>query len=168
MCALSEYLADKKILILGMGKEGRSSLEYIRRHAPTAKVALADRRDPGVEGVAGFYGEDYLSHMDGFDLVLKSPGIPFVGVTIPVLLDSHQPEQLQENLALPCLRGLNRVLALDLCVYVVEGHAVLRGELPNQIFGCGTLSADTEVGQRLHLAKPFFQSLDVHVTPPPP
>ena len=83
MCALSEYLADKKILILGMGKEGRSSLEYIRRHAPTAKVALADRRDPGVEGVAGFYGEDYLSHMDGFDLVLKSPGIPFVGVKIP-------------------------------------------------------------------------------------
>ena len=83
MSALTEYLANKKILILGMGREGRSSLRYLQTHVPSAKVMLADRNDPHIEGVDGFYGADYLDHMDGFDLVLKSPGIPFVNVGIP-------------------------------------------------------------------------------------
>ncbi len=83
MCVLSEYLDNKKILILGMGREGRSSLSYIRARAPSAQIVLADQKDPGIDGVPGFFGEDYLSHLDGFDIVLKSPGIPFVGVPIP-------------------------------------------------------------------------------------
>ena len=83
MSALTEYLSDKKILILGMGREGRSSLRYLRTRVPSAKVMLADQNDPHIDGCGGFYGADYLEHMDGFDLVLKSPGIPFVGVTIP-------------------------------------------------------------------------------------
>ena len=83
MSALTAYLENKKILILGMGREGRSSLRYIRTHVPSAQVTLADQRDPQIEGVPGFYGADYLEHLDGFDLVLKSPGIPFVGVCVP-------------------------------------------------------------------------------------
>ena len=83
MSALTDYLENKTILILGRGREGRSSLRYITTHVPSATVALADRNDPHIEGFDGFYGEDYLDHMDGFDLVLKSPGIPFVGVPIP-------------------------------------------------------------------------------------
>ena len=83
MSALTEYLKNKKILILGMGREGRSSLRYIQTHVPSAQVMLADQNDPHIEGVDGFYGADYLAHMEGFDLVLKSPGIPFVGVEIP-------------------------------------------------------------------------------------
>ena len=83
MSALTEYLENKKILIVGMGREGRSSLQYIRSHVPSAAVALADRNDPHIDGVDGFYGADYLDHTDGFDLVLKSPGVPFVGVDIP-------------------------------------------------------------------------------------
>ena len=83
MSALTDYLQHKKILILGMGREGRSSLRYIQTHVPTAEVAIADRIDPGIQGVPGFFGETYLDHMAGFDLVLKSPGIPFVHVGIP-------------------------------------------------------------------------------------
>lgn len=83
MSALSEYLQHKKILILGMGREGRSSLAYLQRHVPTASVSLADQKDPGIPGYPGFYGAEYLTHMQDFDLVLKSPGIPFVGVPIP-------------------------------------------------------------------------------------
>ncbi|MBQ7540766.1 MAG: UDP-N-acetylmuramoyl-L-alanine--D-glutamate ligase [Clostridia bacterium] len=83
MSRLSEYLQNKKILILGMGREGRSSLAYIRSHIPSAQIAIADRADPHIDGVPGFFGADYLSHMAQFDVVLKSPGIPFVGVPIP-------------------------------------------------------------------------------------
>ena len=83
MSALTDYLENKKILILGIGREGRSSLRYLQTHVPSAEIALADRNDPHIDGYDGFYGADYLAHMDGFDLVLKSPGIPFVGVDIP-------------------------------------------------------------------------------------
>lgn len=83
MSALSDYLRGKKILILGMGREGRSSLQFLRTHVPGAAVAIADKIDPGIDGVPGFFGDDYLAHMGEFDIVLKSPGIPFVGVDIP-------------------------------------------------------------------------------------
>ncbi len=83
MSALTEYLENKKILILGMGREGRSSLRYLQTHVPSVEIMLADQNDPHISGVDGFYGADYLAHMDEFDLVLKSPGIPFVGVEIP-------------------------------------------------------------------------------------
>lgn len=32
--ALLDYLAPKKILLLGFGREGRSTYQYIRRHFP--------------------------------------------------------------------------------------------------------------------------------------
>lgn len=83
MSALNDYLSGKKILILGMGREGKSSLQFIRTHAPSATVAIADKNDPHMEGVPGYFGDEYMAHMDEFDLVLKSPGIPFVHVDIP-------------------------------------------------------------------------------------
>ena len=46
--------------------------------------------------------------------------IQFVGVTVAVLLNAHQPEQLQENLSFPSLCDLDRVLSLNLGVYVVD------------------------------------------------
>ena len=83
MSALADYLRDSKILILGMGREGRSSLRYIRTHVPDADVTIADRVDPKIDGVPGYFGEEYLAHLGEFDLVIKSPGIPFVGVEVP-------------------------------------------------------------------------------------
>lgn len=83
MSALSDYLSGKRILILGMGREGRSSLAFLQSHVPDASITLADKNDPKIEGFPGIYGEDYLSHLADFDVVLKSPGIPFVGVEIP-------------------------------------------------------------------------------------
>ena len=83
MSALTDYLQNKKILILGMGREGHSSLRFLQSHVPSAQIALADRNDPHMEGIPGHYGEDYLAYLGDYDIVLKSPGIPFVGVEIP-------------------------------------------------------------------------------------
>ena len=83
MSAVTEYLQGKKILVLGMGREGRSTLRFLQRHAPLSSVVIADRNDPHIEGVPGHFGEEYLSHLAEYDIVFKSPGIPFVGVDIP-------------------------------------------------------------------------------------
>jgi UDP-N-acetylmuramoylalanine--D-glutamate ligase len=79
------YFENKKILILGFGKEGRSSYEFIRKILPEKPLAIADMKDIELKDdkVRLITGEDYLSHLSEFDLVLKSPGIPFKGVKIP-------------------------------------------------------------------------------------
>lgn len=82
---LIDYIAARRVLILGFGREGRSSLAFIRRALPELPVAVADKLPQSVDDplVTVFSGEDYLSRMGGFDLVLKSPGISFRGVRVP-------------------------------------------------------------------------------------
>lgn len=66
-----------------MGREGRSTLNFFQQHIPDAEIAVADRNDPKIDGVTAFYGENYLDAMKQYDLVMKSPGIPFCNVTVP-------------------------------------------------------------------------------------
>ncbi len=66
-----------------MGREGRSTLKFLSSHMPDAQIAVADRNDPKIDGVRSFFGEDYLDAMKDYDLVMKSPGIPFCDVTVP-------------------------------------------------------------------------------------
>lgn len=80
---LIKYLQDKKILILGMGREGRSTLDFLQRHLPEAEIAVADRNDPKIDGIKSYFGENYLDAMKDYDLVMKSPGISFCDVTVP-------------------------------------------------------------------------------------
>lgn len=80
-----EYLKDKSVLILGFGREGRSTYNYIRKYLPEKVLGIGDGReqktdDPNVEY---YCGKDYLSHIGIFDIVMKSPGISFVNVDIP-------------------------------------------------------------------------------------
>lgn len=80
-----EFLKDKKILILGFGREGKSSFDYIRKHLPEKEITVADGKEQTIPDkfTKGIFGEDYLSHLGDFDVVLKSPGIPFRDVDIP-------------------------------------------------------------------------------------
>lgn len=80
-----EFLKDKKVLILGFGREGKSTYNYIRKYLPEKTLAIGDGREQKIddENVEYFCGEDYLSHIGKFDVVMKSPGISFVNVDIP-------------------------------------------------------------------------------------
>ena len=80
-----EFLKDKKILILGFGREGKSSFDYIRKYLPEKEITIADGKEQALpdEFTKGIFGEDYLSHLGDFDIVLKSPGIPFRDIEIP-------------------------------------------------------------------------------------
>ena len=80
MSQIIEYIKDKKILILGYGREGISTYNYIRKHLPTKKLSIADKNylkidDSNVELICG---DNYLSCLGDFDLVFKSPGIAFL------------------------------------------------------------------------------------------
>ena len=65
-------LRGKRILVLGFGREGRSTLRFLNKYLPDAVVAVADKNE--MEGVKHF-GNQYLESMYDYDIVIKTPGI---------------------------------------------------------------------------------------------
>ena len=65
-------LNKKRILILGFGREGKSTLRFLNKYLPDAVVAVADKN--AIEGVQHF-GTGYLEAMYDYDIVIKTPGI---------------------------------------------------------------------------------------------
>ncbi len=80
MSKIIEYIKDKKILILGFGREGKSTYNYIRKHLPLKELTVGDKNQPEIndENVKVIYGDDYLKCLGDFDIVFKSPGIAFL------------------------------------------------------------------------------------------
>jgi len=70
-------IKDKKVLILGFGKEGRSTYAYLQKAGGWAKLGVADQNPVALEGqgVELVCGEEYQSAIDDYDVVFKSPGI---------------------------------------------------------------------------------------------
>ena len=79
-----DYLKDKSVLVLGFGREGQSTVKYIRDFLPDKKLVIADRNDISVcdENTLVISGENYLDRINDFDLVMKSPGISFKNVDV--------------------------------------------------------------------------------------
>jgi UDP-N-acetylmuramoylalanine--D-glutamate ligase len=86
---LEKYVSGKKVLILGFGLEGRSTLKLLRRYFPDLNLAVADKntnldisgleKDPHLNFILG---ENYLEQIPLFDMVFKTPGISLNGSTI--------------------------------------------------------------------------------------
>lgn len=82
---LIDYIKDKKILILGFGREGKSTYNFIRNYLPEKHLTIGDRNTVTLddENVSFDCGENYLDNLGNYDLVFKSPGIAFLGVKYP-------------------------------------------------------------------------------------
>ena len=71
---LKDLVTDKKVLILGFGREGRSTYNVIKDMP--CKIGIADKNDVTFDADAEFIiGEDYQKAIYDYDLVFKSPGI---------------------------------------------------------------------------------------------
>ncbi len=75
-------IKGKKLLILGFGREGRSSLHLLRKFLPDADFAVADANTALASELSDllpkdriFLGPDYLQAVPRFEVVLQSPGI---------------------------------------------------------------------------------------------
>lgn len=80
-------LQGKRILILGFGREGRSTLRFLQCRLPNACLGIADRNPIDVVGVGDngiqlHCGEGYLSAIDDYDLVIKTPGISLKDIDV--------------------------------------------------------------------------------------
>ena len=73
---LSEFFNGKTVLILGFGREGRSTLALLKKMNCT--VTIADKNDVTCAETAGIpviSGEHYLDGLDNYDIIMKAPGI---------------------------------------------------------------------------------------------
>lgn len=81
---LEELVAGKKVLILGFGREGRSTYNVIKNMPCT--IGIADKNDVTFDCDANFIiGDEYQKAVYDYDLVFKSPGIVLEDQTEEVL-----------------------------------------------------------------------------------
>lgn len=85
-----EEIAHKKCLILGFGREGKSTYHYLRKKFPLKDLYIADgnadldcseyKKDRRCRFILGSV---YMNALHQFELIIKSPGISLKEVPIP-------------------------------------------------------------------------------------
>lgn len=86
---------NKKILILGFGKEGKSTYSFLRKHLHDIGLTIKDQNhsikdeillkdDKNVEIITG---DNYLDDLDKYDVIMKSPGITFKNIDTTKIKD---------------------------------------------------------------------------------
>jgi len=82
-----DKLHNKRILLLGYGREGRSSLKFLLEHRLTQEIGIADQNEIDSNAIPSFVqlhtGTNYLDATTSYEILIKSPGIPTE--LIPVL-----------------------------------------------------------------------------------
>ena len=93
---LISFLENKKILILGFGREGKSTYNFIRKFLNDKKIYIADmqedlldkneflKKDNNIECICG---KEYLNGLENYDIIIKTPGIAFVNMDITSFKD---------------------------------------------------------------------------------
>jgi len=81
-------LKNKKILILGLGKEGKDTLMFLKELFPEKPLAVADALEfekmpsetkaflKNKKNIKLYLGKNYLKSIKDYDVIIKSPGIP--------------------------------------------------------------------------------------------
>ena len=83
---LISFLDSHKVLILGFGREGRSTYDIIRRHLPDKEIGISDIKQIELDDshVTLYTGKDYINDSIGeYDVVIKTPGISLAEYIIP-------------------------------------------------------------------------------------
>lgn len=85
------FLENKKVLILGFGREGKSTYNFLRKYLKNQRIYIADmqedlldkneilKKDSNIECIGG---KDYLNGLENYDIIIKTPGIAFVNMDI--------------------------------------------------------------------------------------
>ena len=145
-----ENFANKKILILGFGREGQDTFKFLKKLFPKNKIDIADQK----------FDKNYLQKLNSYDIIIKSPGLPFkkihrlnlwkittqtdiffencpgtiIGITgtkgksttsywiYQVLKNAGKKVHLIGNIGVPVLASLLKAKKYDIFVYELSSH----------------------------------------------
>lgn len=86
-----EFLKGKNVAIVGFGREGKSTYNFIRKYLPNQKLVIIDgnkdllsnniylKDDNNIELSLG---DNYLNDLSNYDVIIKSPGVKFKDIDI--------------------------------------------------------------------------------------
>lgn len=76
---ICDILKNKKILILGFGKEGKSTYNFIRKYFPDMVIGIYDKNEikDSLQNVTIHCENSYQDILADYDMIIKSPGIVF-------------------------------------------------------------------------------------------
>lgn len=76
---IKKELDGKDILVLGMGREGRSTLSFIKKHICYKSLAVSDQNK--IENIDSditcYFGAGYMDNLNDYDIIIKTPGIKY-------------------------------------------------------------------------------------------
>jgi len=81
---IEDKIKNKRVLVLGLGKEGRSTLKLLSKLSTYKKIGVADNSEISFDNIENtlplkkiskHLGCDYLNSIDEYDIVFKSPGV---------------------------------------------------------------------------------------------
>ena len=140
-------LRDKNIAILGFGREGKTSYQFIKKYLPESKITIIDSVDYSSDdlvkddtNVSFVFGEKYLDNLNDYDLILKTPGISLLGVEydsskitsqIELLLETHRDKVI----GITGTKGKSTTTTLAYTILKENGYkAVLVGNIGTPAF----------------------------------
>ena len=84
-----DKLKDKSIAILGYGREGKSTYNFLRKHFPEKELTIIDQNEIDIDDMytVTVSGSDYLSNLEIFDVIIKTPGISLKDIDTTNLKD---------------------------------------------------------------------------------
>lgn len=83
---INEINSYQNVLILGFGREGKSTYNLIRKYLPEKHLTISDGNNNLLDNnlflkddsnLSFILGNTYLDNLDSFDLIIKSPGVNF-------------------------------------------------------------------------------------------
>ena len=125
-------LRGKRILVLGFGREGRSTLRFLNKYLPDAVVAVADKNEMEV---VQHFGTGYLEAMYDYDIVIKTPGISLKdfdtkGVEITSQTDLFLSQFHDQTIGITGTKGKSTTTSLIYHLLKSSGHdAILTGNI---------------------------------------
>ncbi len=108
-------LAGSRIIILGLGREGLSTYYYLREQFPEQTLTLADQSPTEIlwanfpewkkigrqdKNLNWKIGDHYLEHLEDFDFLIKTAGIPITLAAIQEALELNPSLEVSSNMQL--------------------------------------------------------------------
>ncbi len=107
MNTIFKRLRGKRVLILGFGREGKSSLAFIKKYLPHAEVGIADKNEAAFKDLVEnpdasnnpklYFGDNYFDAINDYDIVLKTPGISLLGKDVDISKITSQTDLFLEE-----------------------------------------------------------------------
>ena len=106
-----QELTGKKILILGFGREGKSTYNFIVNNKINCTLGIADKNcimdEEVLKSTTLHVGENYLDAMGEYDVVIKTPGISFKDIDL-----TNIREKITSQTELFLKHGGNKIIGI--------------------------------------------------------